>query len=62
MSATTFSLAAVTAENLVISCMDDKLIYEFGPFKLDPNEHLLMKAGEAINLSLQLFKHIGSLP
>jgi len=35
--------------------MQGKLIYEFGPFRLEPAEHRLLRKGRAINLSPQLF-------
>jgi DNA-binding winged helix-turn-helix (wHTH) protein len=35
--------------------MHGKAIYEFGPFRLDPHEHSLLKNGKAVNLSPQLF-------
>ena len=35
--------------------MQGKLIYEFGPFRLEPAEHRLLRQGQPINLSPQLF-------
>src|SRR6185437_11698616 len=35
--------------------MQGKLIYEFGPFRLNPSERLLLQADQPVNLSPQLF-------
>jgi Tol biopolymer transport system component/DNA-binding winged helix-turn-helix (wHTH) protein len=35
--------------------MQGKLIYEFGPFRLNPSERLLLRADQPVNLSPQLF-------
>jgi len=35
--------------------MQGKLIYEFGPFRLEPAEHRLLRQGQPVNLSPQLF-------
>src|SRR5580765_971108 len=35
--------------------MQGKRIYEFGPFRLDPRERLLLRQGSPVDLSPQLF-------
>src|SRR6185437_8369623 len=35
--------------------MAEKPIYEFGPFRLEPDEHRVFKEGQALGLSPQLF-------